>query len=179
MDFNLKLIIMKNCICLIFLISLLATLSCNRATDSISTQNLMTKSDSLQIVSKVLEITDAFASANNSLDANKIMEYWHYKDSNFIIIENTTIYQAGEELFKAVQDFYKAGIDSTCFIWKKREIIPLSLDFAHLYAEYQFYLKLNSGEITDGPGYYSALFKKINGNWRALRVHESYDMGSK
>ncbi len=166
---------MKNYNCLTFLIiSLLITLSCNRATDLHETQDLITKSDSLLIVNKVLEITDDFADANNRLDANKIMDYWHYNDSNFIVIENTTIHPSGETLFNGVQEFYNAGIDSTFLSWKMRKIIPLSLKSAHLYGEYDFYLKLKTGEIMDYHLLYSALFKEINGNWKALRVHESY-----
>jgi len=80
---------MKNYNCLTFLIiSLLITLSCNRATDLHETQDLITKSDSLLIVNKVLEITDDFADANNRLDTDKIMDYWHYNDSNFIIVDS-------------------------------------------------------------------------------------------
>ncbi len=170
---------MKNYNCLVFLIiSLLIILSCNRATDPNATENFMTKSDSLLIVNKVLEITDDFADANNRLDTDKIMDYWHYNDSNFIIVENTTIHPSGEKLFNGVHEFYNAGIDSTLLSWKIRKIIPLSFNSAHLYGEYDFYLKLKTGEIMDYQILYSSLFKEINGNWRALRVHESYKVES-
>jgi hypothetical protein len=134
----------------------------------------MTKSDSLQIVNIVLEITDDFADACNRLDASKILDYWHYNDSNFIVVENTTIHPSGEIFSNAVHEFYSAGIDSTLLSWKKRNIIPLSKGCAHLYGEYDGYLKLKTGEIMDYHCLYSALFKEINGNWKALRVHESY-----
>jgi len=102
------------------------------------------------------------------------LDYWHYNDSNFIVVENTIIHPSGEILSNAVHEFYIAGIDSTFLSWKKRNIIPLSKDCAHLYGEYDFYLKLKTGEIMDYHLLYSALFKEINGNWKALRVHESY-----
>ena len=175
---NLNLIIMKKITNHVFIIiSLLITLSCNRASNSNYNENPMSKSDSLQIVNKVIEITDDFANANNRLDGNKIMDYWHYNEANFIVVENTTIHPSGEELFNGVQEFYSAGIDTTFLSWTKRKIIPITNKSAHLYGEYDFYLKLKTGETMNYHVLYSALLCEINGNWKALRVHESYETG--
>ena len=166
---------MKNLIHLfLFASSLLVIIACNRSTDSNMSDNLMTKSDSLLIVNKIIEITDNFANANNKLDAKGILNYGDYYNPDFIYIENTSIHPSGEELEKGVSEFYSAGIDSTSFNWTKRDIIPLSKEYAHLIGEYNFYLKLKTGEVSNFHVFYSGLYKKIDGNWKALRLHESY-----
>lgn len=154
-------------------LSLLVAVACNRQTDSNISDNLLTKSDSLQIVSKIIEITDDFANAHNMLDSKGILNYWHYNNPDFIIFENTKIHPLGEGIEKVVADFYAADIDSTSLNWTKRNIIPLSKEYAHLIGEYNIYLKLKTEEGNNYHFLYSALFKKINGNWKALRVHES------
>lgn len=152
----------------------LALLSCNTNSKSDIAENSLTESDSTLIVNKIMEATDMFANANNKLDTEGILNFWHYNNPDFIIFENTTIHPTGEELEKGVIEFYAAGIDSTNLNWTKREVLPLSKEFAHLIGEYNFYLKLKSGEVMNYHVFYSALFKEIDGEWKALRVHESY-----
>jgi len=154
---------------------LVAGLSCNFNSKPHTVKNSLTESDSIQIVNKVIEATDLFANANNKLDTKGILNFWHYYNPDFIIVENTTIHLPGEELEKGVADFYSVGIDSTNLNWTKREVLPLSKEYAHLIGEYNFYLKLKTGEeMMNYHIYYSALFKEIGGEWKALRVHESY-----
>jgi len=56
----------------------------------------------------------------------------------------------------------------------KRDIIPLSSVSAHLYGEYELYIKGKDGQEKNTYVYYSALFTKIEGIWGVLRIQESY-----
>lgn len=165
---------MKNLINLsLIALNFLVFVACNRPNDSSMSDNLLTKFDSIQIVDKIIEITDNYANAHNKLDVKGILDFWHYYNPDFIIFENSTIHPTNGEMEKEVEKFYNAGIDSTTLTWTRRDIIPISKEYAHLVGEYDGYLKFETGESVNVHYLYSALFKKINGNWKALRVHES------
>jgi len=158
---------------LIAFVAILFQFSCQTKV-GINPDCALTASDSTNIINAVLSATESFANANNQLNAKGVINFWCYNDPDFIIFENSTIHPSGEILEKGVTEFYAAGIDSTSLNWTKRDVIPLSKEFAQLTGEYNFYLKLNSGDVQNVHVFYSALFKEITGNWKALRVHESY-----
>ena len=158
---------------LIAFVAILFQFSCQTKV-GINPDCALTASDSTNIINAVLSATESFANTNNQLDAKGVINFWSYNDPDFIIVENSTIHPSGEILAKGVTEFYAAGIDSTSLNWTKRDVIPLSKEYAHLTGEYNFYLKLKTGDVKNVHVLYSALFKKIDGNWKALRVHESY-----
>lgn len=133
----------------------------------------LTSEDSIMVINQVMKATDMFANSNNNLDYNQMMEYWAFKHSDFIGVENLDFIKPNG-LYDRVKNFYTTGLDSTNLHWVKRNIIPLSKTFAHLYGEYEIYLEYKSGNAENYYIYYSALLIQDDETWKALRIHESY-----
>jgi hypothetical protein len=165
--------------CFLIGITVLFGTACQNNVTSNSPNCVLTKSDSLVVINKVLEITDEFANANNSLDYDRLVACWAYTDPDFIAVENLD-YLNPDGLYERVKGFYtNAELDTTHLNWIKREIIPLSQTSAHIYGEYEIFIKYKSndkGRLYEEGNYYvnySALLSKIEGNWKILRFHES------
>ena len=151
--------------------------------NSVTTNNpycVLTKSDSLTVIKKVLEITDDFAEANNKFDYERLVECWAYDHPNFIAIENLDLIKP-DGLYERVKTFYtNTELETTNLEWKKREIIPLSKSSAHMYGEYEIFFKYKNKEgvklYDEGIYYvnYSALITETDGIWKVIRFHESY-----
>lgn len=147
----------------------------SKNSDATSSLSLSSQTQA-QIVNKVIEATDKFKKANSQLDSDGVLNYWDFNNPNFIFVENTDIHPSGQEFQNLVKQLFSEGIESTHITWKKRDILPLSKTSAHLYGEYDFYVKLKSGKVWNCSNLYSALFTEIDGNWKAVRVHETYNV---
>ena len=163
---------MKNILPILALI-IFSSISCDQKSSNETIEYVLTEADSIKVIEQVLAASDQFAYSNNNLDVKSMMEYWHYKDPRFIGVENTD-FVPSDGLYERVSNFYAVGVDTTNITWVKREIIPITPKFAHLYGEYKFYMKQKSGEERRNYIYYSALLAEINGTWGALRIQESY-----
>lgn len=156
-------------------IFLFANYSCSQKSNSVNSNNTLSVADSLEVVRGVFTATEEFANANNSLDAEKVSEFW-LQSPNFILVENTTLINGFNAVYKNCQNFYAVPIDSTKLIWTERNILPLSKNMAHLYGRYDMYIRFKSGEVIHAVPFYSALLKLENGKWKVLRSHESYEL---
>ena len=170
---KLKTTIMRKAFFIMIGLSIVILSSCNKK-DVKPSDCILTKADSLLIMEEVIKASDLFANANNNLDYNMMMNYWAYNHPDFIGVENLDFIQP-DGLYERVKNFYTTGLDSTKLNWLKREIIPLSATSAHLYGEYEIYLKYESGKEANYYIYYSALLARVDGTWKALRIHESYN----
>ena len=164
---------MRTIINFLLLISLSVTLLCCWGGFSEDRSCTLTKSDSLKIIQEIFEITNIFAKSNNELDVKSMVKCWHFENPDFIGVENT-LFVNSEGLYERLANFYKTRVDSTNITWMKRDIIPLSSVSAHLYGEYELYIKGKDGQEKNTYVYYSALFTKIEGIWGVLRIQESY-----
>ena len=150
-------------------------ISCNRNLDSRTMDLKLSKTDSVSIVEKVLAATDAFANANNKLDAKGVTEFWHSRPE-FVLIENDIKYPSWDSIYSNCVRFYSSKIDSTNLVWLERNILPLSKTSASLFGRYEIYIKYSSGTIIHAVPFYSALLTKVDDKWKVLRGHESYKL---
>jgi hypothetical protein len=175
-------IMKKLSFCFLFGITILFSTACKNNVTSNSPNCVLSESDSLDVIKKVLEITDEFANANNRLDYDRLVACWAYTHPDFIAIENLDFLNPSG-LYERVKAFYtNTELDTTNLKWIKRQIVPVSLTSAHIYGEYEIFFKYKSNDKTrlyeEGNyyAYYSAILSKIDGKWKILRFHESYKM---
>jgi hypothetical protein len=162
-------------LCLILVIFLLANYSCSQKNNSEHSNNTLSVADSLEVVRGVFNATEEFANGNNTLDAEKVSEFW-LQSPDFILVENTTLINGFDAVYKNCQNFYAVPIDSTKLIWTERNILPLTKNLAHLYGRYDMYIRFKSGEVIHAVPFYSALLKLESGWWKVIRSHESYEL---
>lgn len=160
---------MKHCIVIIVLGALLGS-SCSTSTGD----RVISEAESKRIEKEIIEATDAFALAHDRIDVKAIQDFWHYDDPRWVAVENNVMVPA-EYLKDMISDFYSERVDSVNMNWVTRDILPLTPVKAHLYGEFNLYMKYRSGDETRLYIHISALMKDMNGSWGAIRVHESYD----
>lgn len=159
--------------------SLLFVLACNEHAVVDDSKHLMTKSDSALVIEKVMQLTDSFFAAHNRLDAEGVKKFWHYNDSDFMILEETVYHPRAKALTDYVDSFYKLDIDSTNYSWGNRKITPLSKKTAYFTGDSYYYLKLAGKEPFSLHVFYSGLFTEVDGKWAVLKFHESYNTDNK
>jgi len=162
-------------LCLTLICFLFANYSCSQKNNSENSDTTLSVADSLEVVRGVFAACEEFAKGNNSLDAEKASEFC-LQSPDFILVENTTLINGFDDVYKNCQNFYAVPIDSTKLIWTERNILPLSKNMAHLYGRYDMYIRFKSGEVIHAVPFYSALLKLESGRWKVLRSHESYEI---
>lgn len=153
----------------------IAFVSCNPTANSKNSADILTPTDSLKIIQEVIQSTDGWANACNTLEVDKIMAY--YMDSpELIYINNGNKISGYEQLYKAGSGFYSQPFDSTSLFWIERNIMPVTNKTVHLCGLYKFYFKDSSGNKIQGTTSVSALMIKDEGTWKVLRGQDEDKM---
>ena len=148
--------------------------SCKYSSSKVKNE-LLTSSDSLEIIKGVTAALDLYADANNALDGERITNFWS-KSPKMIFIVNTVIYSDWNIIHDGCVEFYSSPIDSTYLNWMQRSIIPISNNHASVYGRYEMYLRIESGEVLlDVNPYFTAIMVKEDNMWKVLRGHESHE----
>ena len=158
----------------ILIFTLTLSYSCINTLSEVKNE-LLTSSDSLEIIKGVTAALDLYADANNTLDGERISKFWS-KSPNMIFIVDTDIYSDWNVLYDVCLEFYSVPIDSTNMNWIKRSIIPLSNNYASVYGRYEMFLRMESGEVLlNVIPHFTAIMVKEDNMWKVLRGHESYE----
>jgi len=160
---------------LVFAILLLGFYSCVNNENKLNS-DLLTSSDSTEIIRGVTAALDLYADANNNLDGERITGFWS-KSPNMVFIVNTDLYQDWDILYQSCIDFYSSPIDSTNLVWLESTVIPLSKTTACVYGRYEMFLRAPSGEILlHTIPYFTATMIKEGESWKVLVGHESGEL---
>jgi hypothetical protein len=68
---------------------------------------------------------------------------------------------------------HNSTTDSLNFQWTQRDIIPLSQNSAALAGNFDFRLKLKTGDIYKGKAVFTGVFVRKNNKWTMIHGHES------
>ncbi len=169
---------MKNFIVsLIILVCLIISIACNNQNqeETITITEELTSADSLEIIKGVIDATSNFEQYYNTRDIEHQKQYWAYNDPDFYTAVNEFEYPKGKAFEQMLGEYWKQPFDTTSIMWIKKNVIPLSKQYAHLHGEYHTYVSYIEGDTLNFTVHYSALFKKFDSSWKALRIHESYE----
>ncbi|MCX6253858.1 MAG: hypothetical protein NTV31_05200 [Bacteroidia bacterium] len=156
---------MKKIFYLLFLMGFIFASSCNYETRK-STQNCcLSSKDSLSIINEIIETTDAYAEANNKIDADRCADFWD-SSSDLMFAETGVEYTNWDSLYNDIKKWYSQPLDSVQFIWEERNINPLNHNTAMLYSKAFFRAKFKSGIIYKSKVNLAVLLTKKNEQWK-------------
>ncbi len=148
--------------------------SCNNTSSNVN-DDLLTSSDSLEIINGVTAAFNLYADANNTLDGERITDFWS-QSPDMVFIVNNYVYSDWKSIYEGCIEFYSSPIDSTNLRWLEYSIIPLSKNFASVYGRYEMYLRIPSGEVLlQAVPHFTAIMVNEENVWKVLRGHESYE----
>ena len=156
---------MKNALFLSYLLIFIFASSCNYESEVIPMDCCLSSEDSLLIVNEIIETTDAYAMANNRMDAEECAEFWD-SSSDFVFAETGVEYPNWDSLYNDIKRWYSQPLDSVQLHWIERSIIPLNQNAAKLYGKISFKARYESGEIFESRATVGVLLERKNEKWK-------------
>lgn len=150
---------------LLFLLLLLIGFSCQRVTNKNVQNCCISKDDSLSIVKEIIETTDAYAEANNNIDASKCGEFYD-SSPDFWFAETGSEYPNWDTLYLGIKNWYSQPLDTVKMIWEERNIRPLNRTAATLYSKFSFMAKFKAGTVYKSSASLTGLLTKKDGKWK-------------
>jgi hypothetical protein len=150
---------------LFILVLLLGCVSCQHQADKTTRDCCISSSDSLSIVKEIIEATDAYAEANNDIDASKCGEFYD-SSPDFWFAETGSEYPNWDTLYLGIQNWYSQPLDTVKMIWEERNIRPLTRTAATLYSKFSFMARFKSGTVYKSSGSLTGLMTKKDGKWK-------------
>jgi hypothetical protein len=150
---------------LLFCMILLVAFSCQKETKKSIQNCCLRRDDSLSILKEITATTDAYAVANNNLDAEKCAEFWD-SSSDLLFAETGIEYTSWDSIYIYIKKWYSQPLDSVQFIYEERKINPLNLNAATLYFKAFFRAKFKSGLVYKSRVNAAVVLIKKNDKWK-------------
>lgn len=125
-----------------------------------------------QITSEILELTQNWTNAHNSMNADKAIELWD-SSNDLMFAENGEFFPGRDSIYNYLKEFYKTT-KSMNVEWKNRAVIPLSQNSAAMSGNFKAHAIFKSGDVFDIDSKFTGVFVRKNGNWVLIHGHESF-----
>jgi hypothetical protein len=125
-----------------------------------------------KVSAEILELTQNWANAHNSMNADKAIELWD-SSKDLMFAENGEFFPGRDSIYNYLKEFYKTTT-SMNVEWKHRAVIPLSQNSATMSGNFKAHAIFKSGEVFDIDSKFTGVFVRKNGNWVLIHGHESF-----
>lgn len=161
------------CIGIILTFSMFTLSSCqNTPKISNNFSDDLTAESKSKVSAEILELTQNWANAHNSMNADKAVELWD-SSKDLMFAENGEFFPSRDSIYNYLKEFYKTTT-SMNVEWKQRAVIPLSLNSATMSGNFKAHAIFKSGEVFDIDSKFTGVFVRKNGNWVLIHGHESF-----
>jgi len=152
---------------------MVVSLSCqNKTPVSDSFSNDTSSTSKAQITAEILELTQSWANAHNSMNPDKAIELWD-SSKDMMFAENGEFFPDRDSVYNYLKEFYKTTT-SMNVEWKQRAVIPLSQNSASMSGNFNAHAVFKSGEVFDINSKFTGVFVRKNGKWVLIHGHESF-----
>lgn len=152
---------------------MVVSLSCqNKTPVSDSFSNDTSSTSKAQITAEILELTQSWANAHNSMNPDKAIELWD-SSKDMMFAENGEFFPDRDSIYNYLKEFYKTTT-SMNVEWKQRAVIPLSQNSASMSGNFNAHAVFKSGEVFDINSKFTGVFVRKNGKWVLIHGHESF-----
>lgn len=125
-----------------------------------------------KVTSEILELTQNWANAHNSMNADKAIELWD-SSNDLMFAENGEFFPDRDSIYNYLKEFYKTTT-SMNVEWKHRAVIPLSNNSASMSGNFKAHAVFKSGDVFNVDSKFTGVFVRKNGNWVLIHGHESF-----
>ena len=131
-----------------------------------------TDKETQKIVQEILTITEKYNQTWGTIDMNKVAEF--HSDSSFRYYRNMQLSVGSNEEFKKLYPQYLKGTKSWTIQIKNRVVQVLAENAAVIGFTGKATLISDDNKVSDvGTGAYTYVWKKTNGQWKIVHIHES------
>jgi len=128
--------------------------------------------EKLTITNGIMDLTTNWANANNSMDADKAIEFWDSSE-DLMYAENGEFFPNRDSIYSFLKRFYQSTT-SMEVKWGKRVVIPLSRNAASMSGYFHAKALFKSGDKFEVNSMFTGVFIKKNNKWALIQGHESY-----